>query len=288
MKRFTALLLLGALASFGFVACGDDDGSGDATDNVLRVTEDDYSFDIDDSVKAGTVTLDVENVGDELHMFGACALKDGKTEADVQTALKADDESALGQVCEDESMIDSLGGGLTPGGTLQVTANDLEAGNYVAICFLPDKDGKPHFAHGMVKGFTIGEGDESDAPEADVTYTATKDKLSGPKRLDAGETTIQLDVEKGAPDEMVLVKIKDGKTSDDVDAYFKKLDEDGFYDKADSPVDLLYFAFDSTDTRWFTADLTPGTWAIGVQDSDAEDTDIPADEDPHVVLINVS
>src|SRR4051812_15752137 len=96
MKRFTALVLLGSVAMFGLVSCGDDDESADATDNVLHVTEDDYSFAIDDDVKAGSVTIDVQNSGDELHMFGACELKDGKTEADVQTALQAEDEEALG------------------------------------------------------------------------------------------------------------------------------------------------------------------------------------------------
>jgi hypothetical protein len=33
---------------------------------------------------------------------------------------------------------------------------DFSPGNYAFICFLPDaKDGKPHFAHGMVQQFTV-------------------------------------------------------------------------------------------------------------------------------------
>lgn len=288
MKRLIAFALLGTMAAFGLASCGVDDDSAEASDNVLRVSEDDYAFDIEDDVKAGTVTLDIENVGDELHMFGACELLDGKTAADVQTALKDESEEALGKVCKEDTFIDGLGGGLTPGGSLQVTATQVEAGDYVAICFLPDKDGKPHFTKGMVKEFTVAEGDESAAPGSDVKLTATKDKLDGPKTLDAGATTFQLDIEKGAPDEMILLKLKDGKSPDEVDAYFKTLDEGAFYETAKSPVDLLYFAFDSTDTRWFTVDLTPGKWAFAVNDSDKEGEDLPADEDPHVVLFTVS
>ena len=33
---------------------------------------------------------------------------------------------------------------------------DFVPGNYVLICFVPDaKDGKPHFAHGMVQQITV-------------------------------------------------------------------------------------------------------------------------------------
>ena len=34
---------------------------------------------------------------------------------------------------------------------------DLTPGDYVAVCFIPSAahEGKPHFALGMVKGFTV-------------------------------------------------------------------------------------------------------------------------------------
>jgi hypothetical protein len=31
----------------------------------------------------------------------------------------------------------------------------LEKGDYVLICFVPDKDGRSHAAHGMIQKFTI-------------------------------------------------------------------------------------------------------------------------------------
>ena len=292
VKKLLAVVALVAVGSLVLASCGDDDDSDDdaaASENVLRVIEDDYSFDISGEPTAGTLTIDVSNVGEELHMFGACELLDGKTEADVQTALQSEDEAAFGEVCKEDTVIDGLGGGITPGSRVQVTASGVEAGNYVAICFIPDEEGKPHFAHGMVKPFVIREGDgTAELPEADVTYTATKEKLDGPKEIDAGETTIEFVPEQGGRDEFVLLKLKDGKTADDVDAFFAKMDEGGFYTDAESPVDLLYFAFDHPEARTITVDLTEGNWAISATNSDEEDPNLDPDEDPHVIQFTVS
>jgi hypothetical protein len=49
-------------------------------------------------------------------------------------------------------------GGITdlpPGGVAYVRAT-FTAGEYALICFSPDeKDGRPHFAHGMTRQFTV-------------------------------------------------------------------------------------------------------------------------------------
>ena len=52
----------------------------------------------------------------------------------------------------------ALGGvtGIEAGMSEYFTA-DFAKSTYALICFLPDAtDGKPHFAHGMVKTFTVG------------------------------------------------------------------------------------------------------------------------------------
>jgi hypothetical protein len=287
MKKFIALTLVGVLAAFGLAACGDDDEAA-GSDNVLHVTEDEYSYAFEGDVKAGTVTFDVENVGEEFHMLGVCALQDGKTVADVQEAAQADDESAFGDVCIEDDPVDGMGGGITPGVGYGITSTGLKAGKYVALCFLPDKDGKPHFMRGMIKQFEIGEGDEDAEIEGDITYTATKDRLTGPKEVDAGETTIEFVPQKGGRDEFVLLKLKDGKTADDVDAFFKQMDEGGFYTDETSPVSYLYFAFDDPNPRAFTVDLTPGKWAISATNSDEGEESVDPDEDPYVIQFTVS
>ena len=287
------LVLLAAVVAAG---CGDDDedeavsgDDGESTEeNVLRVTEDDYTFAFDGEAKAGTVTFAIENVGEEMHMLGLCRLKAGKTLDDAKEAAGSDDEAAFDATCEEDEAIDSAGGGLTPGGAYEVTVDGIVAGDYAAVCFLPNEKGEPHFQLGMLGGFTVGEGEAGEQPAADVTYTATKEKLDGPKEVDAGPTQIRVVTEAGGPDEIVLLKLKDGKTADDVDAYFKVLDEGGFYEHDKSPVDFLFFAFDSTAPRTIGVDLDEGKWAISAEDSDVEGESPDPDEDPHVIQFTVS
>ena len=219
-------------------------------------------------------------------MMALCKVKGDASLSDVTAAAQADDESALGEVCEEQSGIDAAGGGQAPGTAYEITVADVDAGRYVGMCFLPDPEGTPHIARGMVGEFEITEGEGGSEPEADATYVADADGTEGPEGLDAGSTTIRVDAEDMSR-EVVLVKVKDGSTIEDVDAYFKQLDEDGMFDAEEAPIDFLLFAFDWEGTRWFTVDLTEGQWGIGVSDPEQEE-DPPAAEDPYVVLFEVT
>jgi uncharacterized cupredoxin-like copper-binding protein len=275
-------------------ACGDDDDDDarGAADNVLTVKETEYAFGFGGAPKAGTVTFAVENTGKELHVFALGRLLPGKTLEDARAALASEDEDASATLFADDAAADSAGAGLTPGGKYELTVSGIEPGKYVAICFLPGPDGTPHFASGMIGEFDVAAGDDGAMPEADVTFTVTKERIDGPREVKAGRTTIKVVPQAGAPDEVTLVKIKDGNTADDVDAYFESLEEeeDGFfYDVEASPADLVVFAFDSTVERSLTVDLTPGKWGIGAEDSDVEDApDLDPDEDPHLIQFTVT
>ena len=275
------------LATVAAACGGDDDGDeGVGGDNTLSVTEREYGYEFSGEPEAGTVTFAFDNAGEELHMMAVCKVKGDASVTDITDAAQADDEAAFGEVCEEQSGIDAAGGGQAPGTAYEITVTDVDAGRYVAMCFLPDAEGTPHIALGMVAEFEIADGDAGEAPEADVTYIADADGTEGPEELDAGTTTIQVAAEDMSR-EVVLVKVKDGSTIEEVDAYFKQLDEDGVFDAEDAPVDYLFFAFDWEGTRWFTVDLTEGQWGIGVSDPEQEE-DPPAEEDPHVVLFDVS
>lgn len=272
-------------------ACGDDDDSDESGDgvgggNTLSITEREYGYEFSGEPEAGTVTFAVENAGDELHMMALCKAKGDATVAEVTEAARSEDESAFGEVCEEQSAIDAAGSGQAPGTAFDLTLTDVDAGRYVAMCFLPDPEGTPHLALGMVGEFEIGEGEAGSEPEADVTFTADADGTEGPEALDAGTTTIAVDASDTSR-EVVLVKVKDGRTIDEVDAYFEKLDEGGVFDADEAPVDYLFFAFDWEGRRLFTVDLTEGQWGIGVSVPEQEES-LPAAEDPHVVLFEVT
>ena len=126
---------------------------------------------------------------------------------------------------EDGSVIDELGGIAAPGTAYTMSGDGIEAGEYVLICFLPNSEGVPHFQLGMVSGFTIAEGDATQAPEADVTYTVSDEGLDGPSELAAGDTSIEFVNDSATNREITLFKVKEGSTLDDVTAFFAAADE---------------------------------------------------------------
>jgi hypothetical protein len=116
---------------------------------VLR----DFSFGIPAKL-AGHSTIAVRNDGTQSHEMALFQLQPGKTIEDAKRFLftppgTAPPIPAPGQ---------SVGGiaGLAPGATGYVELA-LKAGQYVAVCFLPDptKNGLPHFIEGMIQQFAI-------------------------------------------------------------------------------------------------------------------------------------
>lgn len=102
-KRFVwRAVLVGVLMAGALGACGDDDddetttdttaagaaGSDDG-DNTLAVEMVDYGYEVDGELKAGLATITSTNTGDEWHMAGFGRLKEGRTVAELVTALQA-------------------------------------------------------------------------------------------------------------------------------------------------------------------------------------------------------
>lgn len=109
----------------------------------------DFGFAPSAPLVAGKRNIRVINDGPQLHEMVLTMLPPGKTAADLlawnpETATEPPPARYLGGTVA-----------LAPGGEAIVEA-DLEPGQYVLICYIPDsKDGKPHFAHGMVLPITV-------------------------------------------------------------------------------------------------------------------------------------
>jgi hypothetical protein len=114
----------------------------------VTVTLTDYSFDLSHPFVAGHQVVRIHNAATQDHELFLVRLAPGKTVQDLTTwtekmtgpppAIPLGGVTALGTGHENEISVD-----LTPG-------------QYGLVCFLPDlHDGKPHFAHGMTKAFTI-------------------------------------------------------------------------------------------------------------------------------------
>jgi hypothetical protein len=108
----------------------------------------DYGFKLSSPIQAGTRTIRVLNGGAQPHEIELIQLAPGASAADFMKWIGKMEGPPPGK---------ALGGisGLDVGGSQYFTAN-FAPGNYALICFLPDaKDGKPHFAHGMIQQITV-------------------------------------------------------------------------------------------------------------------------------------
>jgi hypothetical protein len=109
----------------------------------------DYSFTLAHPLHAGPHTLYVENTGPQLHEVMVLALAPGKS---VNDLVRWSSHWMPGPL-----PARPLGGIVTldagKGAAFTVT---LARGNYVLVCFIPDKkDGRSHLLHGMVKEITV-------------------------------------------------------------------------------------------------------------------------------------
>lgn len=132
----------------------DDEETDDETDDedaeVTTYVGTEFAFEGPDTLPAGATTLELDNQGDQVHELAVAQLLDGKTIDDVNALLKK------GIPSKPPKWVKSMEGtGAGPGETGTVDL-DLEPGDYVFLCFVPDKESKkPHVALGMIKGVTV-------------------------------------------------------------------------------------------------------------------------------------
>lgn len=114
----------------------------------VRLTLDDYGFELTPRLKAGRRTIRVENSGPQPHEVLLARLAPGKTMADVLSWLQQREGPMPGE---------------TYGGTVALQASQVNfvtavfsRGEYVLLCFVPDSgDGRPHVAHGMIRQVSV-------------------------------------------------------------------------------------------------------------------------------------
>lgn len=108
----------------------------------------DFSFAMPAEVKAGQQVWKVVNDGKQIHEIAFIKLGEGKTMEDVAAFMEAPHGMPPFEFAGGMQAID-------PGDTGWVTMN-LQPGNYVAMCYVPDPaTGHAHMEMGMVMPFTV-------------------------------------------------------------------------------------------------------------------------------------
>lgn len=137
-----------AFAAYGAMAEVTHDGCGYETADVTAV---DYAFTgLPESLPAGMTSFALANEGAEEHELVLVRRAEGETRP-VEELVELPDAEA-------EEALDFLGFTFAAPGETSYLPADLEAGDYIAICFLPvggGEDGPPHFTEGMVTEFEV-------------------------------------------------------------------------------------------------------------------------------------
>ena len=176
----------------------------------------DYGFTGPESVPAGMTTVTLMNRGRELHQLQFIKLPDGKTFADFKREITAD-PSRMPSWVQRRSGPNSV----APGGEATAVI-DLEPGDYVLLCGIPDKRGIPHAALGMLKPLqvTTAETGRTPTPRADGTLTLLDFKFELDRPLTVGTKTIHVINQGGQAHEVVVVRLAAGATvADFIDAF---------------------------------------------------------------------
>ena len=122
------------------------EGSGEA--QLIHVTAEEYMFNgIPETLAPGSYEFHFENVGKEDHELAMAAIT---TDISVDELLKLKEKEQM-------KNIEIVGGTFAKSGEVakEPLAAELEAGRYVAVCFVPTKEGTPHAFEGMVHEFTV-------------------------------------------------------------------------------------------------------------------------------------
>lgn len=229
--------------------------------NVITVHAKDFAFAGPAQFPAGMTTINFINDGPSIHHVTLVRLDSGKTLTDLEKALALPATPPAWAVF--------VGGPNAPDPTKESSATiDLQPGNYAMVCFVDVPGGVPHFAKGMITPVTVTAapaGPAAAAPTPDVTISLSDYAFDLSTPLTAGKHVFEVRNTASQAHEVEIVRLAPGKTVEQFMNWMKK--------PAGPPPGSAIGGmtpFTGTPT-YFTADITPGTYALICFVPDAKD-----------------
>lgn len=147
---------------------------------VINSTE--YAFEMPATTESGYNRITLNNQGTEDHHAMFLRFNDGTTEEQFMQVLMGGDLLALLDV------VTAYGGPITTSGGQGTVIAFLDPGTYAVVCVIPDAQGVPHVAHGMISMLEVTEGaGTAPDPVADGTITLVEMAFDGlPAEVPAG------------------------------------------------------------------------------------------------------
>jgi plastocyanin len=219
----------------------------------VMVNGSDYAFESPETLETGYQTLTFTNTGKEFHHLQLARLNDGVTVEQFQAALQENESAAM-------PLVEFVGGvgGVAPGQTATATVHLEKPGTYLELCLIPNAEGVPHLALGMMKPIEVVEATATtEAPKADLVVDMLDFAFTIPDELPAGEQTWEVVNHGDQMHELVLGKIIEGKTLEDVMTYLAT-GEVGL----DAPFTPVGGApgLSTVHSQFVSFDLTPGEY----------------------------
>lgn len=119
-------------------------------------------FDLPDQIDSGPRVWHLTNTGDQPHFIDVALYPEPFTVDQALTALAGSDEATSGSATPDPDALDSslfeevAHSSLVSSGLDEWVQFDLAPGNYIALCWIPDREsGAPHAFMGMARTFTV-------------------------------------------------------------------------------------------------------------------------------------
>lgn len=228
---------------------------------VVTVHAKDFSYDGPSEIPAGMTTFNLINDGPSLHQLEIIRLDSGRTMQDLEREL------AMPALPPTWAVWEGGPNASDPGKGSNATLN-LVPGNYVMICMVNVPDGIPHFAKGMIKPFTVTAdpaGPPATAPTADEYVNLLDYTFEFSKPLTAGTHTFSVTNTATQPHELQLVRLAPGKSLQNLKAWIAK-------PVGPPPGSAIGgIAPFLGGTKYFTADITPGNYALVCFVPDAKD-----------------
>jgi hypothetical protein len=177
----------------------------------------DYSFSGPDRIAAGLTTVRIVNEGRDLHHIQFLKLLQGKSAADFRAAIAADPHRL-----PDWAQFAGGPNAHQQNNATSATVN-LTEGDYVLICWIPDKNGVPHVALGMQKALSVrgGKPVRVSQPKPSIAIAQVDYQFILSKRVKSGLQTIEVVNHGTQPHEVVVVRLATGATVQDAIASFE-------------------------------------------------------------------
>jgi hypothetical protein len=191
--------------------------SGDAADSgdveQVEFSARDYAFSGPDSVTSGLVKFTLTNEGEEPHHLQLVQLPPGMTAEDFINVMQEGGEGPSSSGGADgpppPTLVEAGGPGTAmPGATSNATV-DLEPGTYLMACFVPNAEGVPHAALGMVGELQVTAPEEPEL-SADTTLRLFDFNFEASEPVESGELTFYVVNDGPQAHEAALVQLVPG------------------------------------------------------------------------------